>query len=179
MANGFVDKAQWYAMRVTYGRELVAQQSLCERFKTYVPKCYKIVQHFGRRRYELTSSVNNLIFIYATVREIKAVKQYHAVGQYLRFIKTSASDGFLYVPEKQMDDFIRVNELPEEKLIQVDLSEGQSLTGQKVRITEGDLVGVEGRILRIQGNKKVVVSLGNLLSVAIDFISPKCLVKIE
>lgn len=178
MTNNFIDKAQWYAMRVTYGRELIVQQSLCERFKTYVPKCYKIVQHFGRRRYELTSAVSNLIFIYATVEELKTLKQYHVVGQYLRFIKPSTSDDFLFVPEKQMNDFIRVNELPEEKLIQVDLSEGQSLTGQKVRITEGDLAGVEGRILRIQGNKKVVVSLGNFLSVAIDFISPKCLVKI-
>lgn len=78
-----------------------------------------------------------------------------------------------------MEDFMRVSELPEEKLIPINITDGKKLMGQKVRIIDGELAGVEGRIMRLQGNKKVVVNVSNLIAYAISFVPPEWLIKIE
>ena len=78
-----------------------------------------------------------------------------------------------------MEDFIRVSKLPDEKLIPIDITEGTNLNGQKVRIIEGELAGVEGRIMRLQGNKKVVVNISDLIAYAISFVPSGWLIKIE
>lgn len=38
----------WYAMRVTYGRELKIQAAMNGKFETFIPKCYKTVERFGK-----------------------------------------------------------------------------------------------------------------------------------
>lgn len=172
------DQEYWYAMRVTYGRELKVQAALDNKFKTYVPKCYKTVNRFGHRHYEIAAQVSNLIFVYASFNSIQEEKKKDTAAQYLRYIKKRDND-YLTIPNKQMEDFMRVSELPEEKLIPIDIKEGTKLNGQKVRIIEGELAGVEGRIMRLQGNKKVVVNIEDLMAVAISFIPPAWLTKLD
>lgn len=172
------DQEYWYAMRVTYGRELKVQAALDNKFKTYVPKCYKTVNRFGHRRYEIAVQVSNLIFVYASFNSLQEEKNTDTAAQYLRYIK-KRNDEYLTIPNKQMEDFMRVSKLPDEKLIPIDITEGTNLNGQKVRIIEGELAGVEGRIMRLQGNKKVVVNVSNLIAYAISFVPPGWLIKIE
>lgn len=172
------DEKQWYAMRVTYGRELKVQDALKNKFKTYIPKCYRTVQRFGQKHYEIASQISNLIFIYATFDTLQEEKTSNPAAQYLRYIKNHEGN-YIIVPNKQMEDFIKVSELPEEELIPIDITEGTKLTGQKVKIIDGKLTGVEGRIMRLQGNKKVVVYIEDLLATAISFIPPAWLIKID
>lgn len=171
------DQEYWYAMRVTYGRELKVQAALDNKFKTYVPKCYKTVNRFGHRRYEIATQISNLIFVYASFNSLQEEKNTDTAAQYLRYIK-KRNDEYLTIPNKQMEDFMRVSELPDEKLIPIDITEGTKLNGQKVRIIKGELAGVEGRIMRLQGNKKVMVNVSNLIAYAISFVPPECLVKV-
>lgn len=173
----------WYAMRVTYGRELKIQAAMNGKFKTFIPKCYKTVERFGKRHYELTSCISNLLFVYGTRNqieeerqkhiEIKDDKKYHQ----LNFIKNHENE-IIKVQNKQMEDFIRVSNLSAEELIPLDIREGEKLVGQKVRITGGILTGVEGIIKRIGGNKKVIVMIDGLCATAIKYISPQLLVKL-
>ena len=172
------DQEYWYAMRVTYGRELKVQSALDNKFKTYVPKCYKTVNRFGHRRYEIAAQVSNLIFVYASFNSLQEEKKKDTAAQYLRYIK-KRNDEYLTIPNKQMEDFIRVSKLPDEKLIPIDITEGTNLNGQKVRIIEGELAGVEGRIMRLKGNKKVVVNISDLIAYAISFVPSGWLIKIE
>lgn len=170
----------WFAMRVTYGRELKIQTALESKFRTYVPKCYKIVQRFGQRKYELTSAISNLLFIYGTEDAIKHLKQTNEVmSECLRFIMDASTQKPMVVKDKQMEDFIRVSALPAEQQLAINIEDGKALHGKRVRIIEGDLAGVEGIIMRIQGNKKVVVNVGQLIAVGITFIPPSWLIKIE
>ena len=67
----------WYAMRVTYGRELKIQAAMNGKFKTFIPKCYKTVERFGKRHYELTSCISNLLFVYGTRNQIEEERQKH------------------------------------------------------------------------------------------------------
>ena len=173
----------WYAMRVTYGRELKIQAALNGKFETFIPKCYKTVERFGKRHYELTSCISNLLFVYGTKNQIEEERQKHIEirddkkSHQLNFIKDHENE-IIKVQNKQMEDFIRVSNLPAEELIPLDIREGESLTGQRVKIIGGPLVGIEGFIKRIEGNKRVVVTIDGILATALKFISPSLLTKI-
>ena len=153
------------------------------KFETFIPKCYKTVERFGKRHYELTSYISNLLFVYGSKNqieeerqkhiEIKDDKKYHQ----LNFIKNHENE-IIKVQNKQMEDFIRVSNLPAEELIPLDIREGESLTGQRVKVIDGPLVGIEGFIKRIEGNKRVVVTIDGMLATALKFISPSLLTKI-
>lgn len=173
----------WYAMRVTYGRELKIQAAMNGKFETFIPKCYKTVERFGKRHYELTSCISNLLFVYGTKNQIEEERQKQAEikndkkWHLLNFIMNHENK-MITVPNKQMEDFIRVSNLPAEELIPLDIREGESLTGQRVKIIDGPLVGIEGFIKRIEGNKRVVVTIDGMLATALKFISPSLLTKI-
>lgn len=173
----------WYAMRVTYGRELKIQAAMNGKFETFIPKCYKIVERFGKRHYELTSCISNLLFIYGTRNQIEEERQKQAEikndkkWHLLNFIMNHENK-MITVPNKQMEDFIRISNLPVEEIIPLDIREGESLTGQRVKVIDGPLVGIEGFIKRIEGNKRVVVTIDGILATALKFISPPLLTKI-
>ena len=173
----------WYAMRVTYGRELKIQAAMNGKFETFIPKCYKTVERFGKRHYELTSCISNLLFVYGTKNQIEEERQKQAEikndkkWHLLNFIMNHENK-MITVPNKQMEDFIRVSNLPAEELIPLDIREGESLTGQRVKVIDGPLVGIEGFIERIEGNKRVVVTIDGMLATALKFISPSILTKI-
>ena len=173
----------WYAMRVTYGRELKIQAAMNGKFETFIPKCYKTVERFGKRHYELTSCISNLLFVYGTKNQIEEERQKQAEikndkkWHLLNFIMNHENK-MITVPNKQMEDFIRVSNLPAEELIPLDIREGESLTGQRVKVIDGPLVGIEGFIKRIEGNKRVVVTIDGMLPPALKFISPSLLTKI-
>lgn len=173
----------WYAMRVTYGRELKIQAAMNGKFETFIPKCYKTVERFGKRHYELTSCISNLLFVYGTKNQIEEERQKQAEikndkkWHLLNFIMNHENK-MITVPNKQMEDFIRVSNLPAEELIPLELREGESLTGQRVKVIDGPLVGIEGFIKRIEGNKRVVVTIDGMLATALKFISPSLLTKI-
>lgn len=153
------------------------------KFETFIPKCYKTVERFGKRHYELTSCISNLLFVYGSRNQIEEERQKHIEikddkkSHLLSFIKNHIDEP-IFVPDKQMEDFIRVSNLPAEELIPLDIREGESLTGQRVKVIDGPLVGIEGFIKRIEGNKRVVVSIDNFCYTALNFISPKFLMKI-
>lgn len=173
----------WYAMRVTYGRELKIQEAMNGKFETFIPKCYKTVERFGKRHYELTSCISNLLFVYGTKNQIEEERQKQAEikndkkWHLLNFIMNHENK-MITIPNKQMEDFIRVSNLPAEELIPLDIREGESLTGQRVKVIDGPLVGIEGFIKRIEGNKRVVVTIDGMLATALKFISPSLLTKI-
>ena len=173
----------WYAMRVTYGRELKIQAAMNGKFETFIPKCYKTVERFGKRHYELTSCISNLLFIYGTRNQIEEERQKQAEikndkkWHLLNFI-INHENKMITVPNKQMEDFIRISNLPVEEIIPLDIREGESLTGQRVKVIDGPLVGIEGFIKRIEGNKRVVVTIDGILATALKFISPSLLTKI-
>lgn len=173
----------WYAMRVTYGRELKIQAAMNGKFETFIPKCYKTVERFGKRHYELTSCISNLLFVYGTKNQIEEERQKQAEikndkkWHLLNFIMNHENK-MITVPNKQMEDFIRISNLPVEEIIPLDIREGESLTGQRVKVIDGPLVGIEGFIKRIEGNKRVVVTIDGILATALKFISPSLLTKI-
>ena len=83
------------------------------------------------------------------------------------------------VPDKAMDDFIKVSSSLEDDLGY--LSEVSPLlrAGQKVRVIAGPFAGIEGKVVRIRKSKRVMVELPGMLAVATTYIRGEWLERVE
>lgn len=86
-----------------------------------------------------------------------------------RFFIDHGTRTLLEVPDKQMEDFIRVVEnTPDAECL-----EGFTLAkGDKVVVTRGPLCGVEGEIIELDGGSSLVVRVSSLLCAKVR-ISPE------
>ena len=146
---------KWYAIRVTYGRERKFCEALQERgFETFVP------------------AVSNLCF----VRTVKAeLDEYmYALGEAspARYMWDRATHGPIIVPDKAMEDFIRISRIMADEALYLNELGAKFHEGQKVRVKNGPLAGVEGVVMRVKRSRRVVVELPGVLAVATTFIKP-------
>jgi transcription antitermination factor NusG len=75
-----------------------------------------------------------------------------------------------------MRNFITVVRNETEQVIYLSNEEVNLKKGMKVRITGGPFAGIEGVFMRIKGDKRLVVSISNMFSVATAYI-PSCYVQ--
>jgi transcription antitermination factor NusG len=135
-----------------------------------------LTEQGGHRHYKTVPAVNNLIFLHSTQEVITRIKNEYEDLKALRYIMTRPLDGSrpqpITIPPLEMENFIRVASLTDERVMHLDLSDVEGKTGRKVLITEGEFAGVEGYVIRIHQNKRVVVQLKELAAVAITFTPP-------
>ena len=74
------------------------------------------------------------------------------------------------VPDKQMEDFIRVASVADDRVFYMENLDFVGKPGQRVKVVEGEFAGVEGVVKRVKKNKCVVVQIENVAAVAIAFI---------
>ena len=78
-----------------------------------------------------------------------------------------------------MQDFISVAGNIDEQILYLTPQEGALKKGDYVRITGGIWEGIEGKLVRIKKNLRVVVSLQGIAAVATTSIHPSLVEKIE
>ena len=96
----------------------------------------------------------------------------------MRYIMDRETQSPIIVPDSQMADFIAVTATMDEQLVFLDPVEVQLKKGDRVRITGGILKGVEGNLIRIKGDRRVVVSIQGIMAVGSAFIHPSLIEKI-
>ncbi|MBQ7774111.1 MAG: UpxY family transcription antiterminator [Bacteroidales bacterium] len=146
--------AQWFAMRATYKREMIAKDYLLSKgLEVYVPMKTVIKVVRGIKRKLPVPAINSLIFVHAQKDVLQQVKW---GVEYLQYM-TRKEDGKnvpIVVPQKQMDQFMQIVQddtisktffTPEE----VDLS-----AGTKVRVHGGPFDGYEGVLAKVKGKRK-------------------------
>ena len=139
------------------------------------------IKTIGRQKVKrLVPAVSNLIFVKGTEVEIQKIKD----GiDYLQFIclKEGGRRKRIIVPDKQMEDFIRLtSESPEDTWIFTP-EENNLAKGDKVRIHGGPFDGVEGTFVKVSGKRRkmVVVTIPTILSAATLSFVPEMLEKIK
>ena len=158
---------QWFALRVTYSRELKVQEFLeAEGVQTFIPMHEDVVLRRGKRMKVRVPIVHNLIFVYSTREILNNYKQTSVLGSQLRYMMNRETHQPIVIPEKQMEDFMAVAG-GEEKSEEVRLKKGD-----RVRINSGVWQGVEGRFIRLKGGMRVVVEIVGLMAVATVTLSP-------
>lgn len=174
---------QWFALRVTYQRELIASAALQKiEVENYVPsRTVKVKLPSGRTVRRRKALLHNYIFIHsdrATIDQLKAERL-----PYLRYVMVTV-DGVrqpLVVPEVQMQSFIRITAADDE---QVALLAEQSVDlhcGMRVRVTGGPFIGVEGVLVKIKGEsrRRVVVRIEGVAMVSTPTIDSRLIEPIE
>lgn len=171
-------KIRWYALRVTYCREMLVKKYLdAQGIENFVPMHYKETKSGERRRRILVPAIHNLIFVHTTQEQLHQIKAQRQLP--VCTIHDQETGSALVVPDKQMRDFIAVAGNPDQQFVYLDPAAPELRRGDRVRITGGLLAGVEGKFMRIRGDRRVVVSVSGLMAVATAFIHPSLIEIIE
>ncbi len=174
--KGTVEKV-WFAIRVTYNRELKVKADLDARGITnFVPMQYRREERNGQMVKRLVPSVHNLIFINITPEEMAEYKKRTALP--IRYIMNRETHKPITVPNREMENFIKVAGTYEEKLIYLSPDPGDFAQGERVRIIGGMFAGAEGVFVRIKGDRRVVINVPGVVAVATTFVHLSMIEKI-
>lgn len=137
----------WYAVRVTYSRELSLKDYLDkENIENFIPMRYEYVIRNERRVRKLVPAIHNLVFLRSTRSRIDEIKNNPVLNIPVRYIMNRETHQPVIIPDAQMRSFILVAGTYDEAVIYVEPEELKLVKGTKVRITGGVFEGSRGRI---------------------------------
>lgn len=171
-------KEEWFALRVTYSRELAVKTRLEGLgMESYVPMHFEQRTRNGQTRKVWTPLIHNLIFVRTSAERLRELKTQTDLP--IRYIMDRASGSPAVVPERQMRDFMAVvascNEHVEIVAPQsVDLSRGD-----RVRVTGGPFAGIEGHYIRHKGHSKVAVAIRDIATALTAYVPTQYIEKLD
>lgn len=147
---------QWFAARTGFGQEVGIKKRLEQMGVEHFIPLEKRRNYRGKEKDHAV--INCLVFIHATKKEACDLRVLDALP--VNYIFDYVKHTMLCVPDKQMEDFMRILEasIEEGGLVNVPLS-----LGERVRVTRGPLRGVEGNVLEFKGAYYVVVGISGLV----------------
>ena len=175
---------QWFVLRVSYGRILKAKEFVkAKGLECYVPLRYKEVRKQGKKRIVEQPLLPSFLFIYAKRSQIdellcnsssnttdkKALLSFYYDHTSYR---EDASDKNppLTISDSAMDNFIRLTSIKNPHVIPVTSENIMYKLGDEVVVTEGEFIGIHGRVARIAGQQRVVVELFDGCLVATAYV---------
>ena len=174
LLGGAIDMNQWYALRATYSRELKVQDLLNERgVRTFIPMMWRKRTVAGKQEKKLVPAVSNLCFVYWTKAEIDEFIRSFGEATPVHYYWDRTTQSPLTVPDKPMQDFIKVSSSLDEDLIYLTEISDKLREGQMVKVRSGSFAGVTGKIVRIRKSRRILVELPGSLAVASTYVSPE------
>ena len=165
------DEKLWFAMRVTYSREVKMKEMLESKgIECFIPMRYQTKVIRGKKAKILKPVIHNLLFAHATKAEIQEVKKDY---EYLQYIINREHQKII-VPDVQMQTFIAVTGTYDDQLIWINPEDLNLKKGTRVRITAGDFEGQEGTFIKVKGarDKRVVIAIKGVIAVAMATLHP-------
>lgn len=169
----------WYPMRVTYGRDerllRLKEQLDAEGVENFLPLRYRYLKTDDWDvKKELVPAIHGLIFVRSTRERLTELKMTRSEFEPMHYttnrLAENGDDTVLTVPTFQMENFMRVASVHDERFVYLENMDFVAKPGKKVRITEGDFKGVEGVIKRIKKNQCVVVQIEGVAAIAMTFV---------
>ncbi len=149
--------AYWFVAKTRHGAELGVRNQLSRLgVESFVPtRLRRATRGRGMVEEPLLTS-----FVFLRACKADALNLVHNYGVKASLVNDCATRQLMFVSDKCMEDFRRVLEasIEEGGLIDKPLA-----IGEKVRVIQGALKGVEGNVLELQGRIYVVVGLLNCL----------------
>ena len=180
------EKRQWYVLRVSYGRAEKANEILTAKgIETYLPlhTVYKEVD--GKRKKQRVPLLPNFLFVHTSLSIIGLLLKSSPDFRFISFyydhfnMKSDGKNPPLVVPANSMENFIKLTSIDDEHILLIDEINGTYKQGDYVRIIDGPFKGIEGRVTKITGQKRVIVELPGLCSVATAYIPKAFLLQLE
>ena len=160
----------WYVMRVTYGRERKMADMLESRGVSFFLPTK--TEHYlspkdGRLKKREVSVIPNILFVRSTRPCLQQLKQELENFIPMRYMMDRSTRRPMTVPDRQMDDFIRITTEAPDSLMYLDNPSVALEKGTPVEIIYGPFAGIQGYVLRIRRDRKVVLTLNTVLAAAI------------
>lgn len=169
--NDSITEINWYALRVTYSRELALKAYLDgENVENFIPMHYEYAIKGERKVRKLVPVVHNLVFVRSSRSYIDRMKNETSLP--IRYIMNKETNSPIVIHDRQMHHFIAVAGTNEEQLVYLEPSVATFRKGQRVRVTGGIFEGVEGEFIRVKNDRRVMVSIQGVMAVATTFIHP-------
>ena len=175
--NAQSETKQWYVLRVSYGRAEKANEILkAKGIETHLPlhTVYKEVD--GKRKKQRVPLLPNFLFVHTSLSIIGLLLKSSPDFRFISFyydhfnMKSDGKNPPLVVPANSMENFIKLTSIDDEYILLIDEVNGTYKQGDYVRIIDGPFKGIEGRMAKITGQKRVIVELSGLCSVATAYI---------
>jgi len=175
----------WYVLFAANGKAAKIRPFLeAAKIEYFFPLCFREsrIKDTERKRLTVQPLLGNLLFVKSlkecldpVLDEVK-LKLKIASTIYYRDLGTRQ---LITVPEVQMRNFIAIAGSNHEHVIYLTNEEVNLQKGKRVRVTKGVFEGVEGVFMRIKGDKRVVVVIPNLLSIATAIIPSSHVLPLE
>ena len=167
----------WYVFRASYGREDRASDYIVEDGTfVYIAKRYARKSVNGKQKKVLETLIPNLLFVYTTEDKAKEYVKDTPALSYLTYyynhfeVDDDQKNPPLTVSCKEMENFIIATCNRSEHLKFVDEGQCHFKGDEMVKIIEGSFKGVEGRVARVSGQQRVVITLTNVGLVSTAYI---------
>lgn len=154
-----MDEKHWYAIKIFYNRKEVIP--LLE------GKGIRYYQALDVKRKPL---IPGLVFVNTEENTIKAVKEGH---DDLFLIYQNAERKPAVIPDREMDNFIKVTQAMAQGLIYIGEDAPKYHEGQRVRVLSGPYEGIEGYIKRIKKDRRLLVCVSGVAVLATGFVDPR------
>ena len=185
------DKA-WYVLRIKYGQaQTVADTLIEDGTYVYLAKVWKdiINKETGKKQRKLFPFMN-LLFAYMTEQEAEKYVRHSEMSQYTTYYYNhfiTDENGYnppLTVSFSDLKPLIKATSLLDEHVMEVDIKACRFLSDDLVRITDGPFKDITGRVARIAGQRRVVITIKGLQSGLTTayipaYIPSYCLEKVE
>ena len=168
---------RWYVFRATRGRECKASDFLVED-GTYTYIAQKYVEKYvrGKKKKFLQTLIPNLVFAYTTEEKAEEYVNHTPDLSYLSYYYNHFEEDEekknppLTVSLKEMERYIKATCNKNKHLLFVETSQVHYKSGENVKVVEGPFAGVEGKVARISGQQRVVISLSKIGLISTAYI---------
>ena len=176
----------WFVFRASYGREDKASDYIVEDGTyVYVVKRYARKSVNGKQKKVLETLIPNLLFVYTTEDKAKEYVKNTPALSYLTYyynhfeLDDDQKNPPLTVSCKEMENFILATYNKNEHLKFVEENQCHFKGGEIVRVVDGMFKGVEGRVARVSGQQRVIISITNVGLVSTAYVPTAFLQIIE
>ena len=178
------ESKQWFVLRVSYGRVLKAKEFVeAKGLKCYVPLRYKEVRKQGKKRIITEPLLTSFLFVHATAEQVEIlIHDNKVVTNESRALLSYYFDHTIHrqenpycnppltIQNEAMNNFIRLTSIKNPHVIPITSEAIMYKLGDEVVVTEGEFIGIHGRVARIAGQQRVVVELFDGCLVATAYI---------
>ena len=155
------EEKHWYGLNVTYACEIKAKKRFdAQGIECFLPMRYSERSFRGRTKRLLVPAFRNLIFVRTDEKTLRALVRQGDIP--VRCLMDRATRRPAVVSDREMADFIAVAEsgLTDAAPLAADAQTLRS--GERVRIAEGPLRGVEGLLLRTGNGERIAVQVAGV-----------------
>ena len=175
---------RWYVLRASYGREDKASDYIVEDGTfVYIAKRYARKTVNGKQKKVLENLIPNLLFVYTSKEKAEEYVKNTPSLSYLTYyynhfeLDETQKNPPLTVSCKEMENFIIATCNKSEHLKFVDEEQCHFKGGEIVKDVDGLFKGVEGRVARVSGQQRVIVTLSQVGLVSTAYV-PSAFIKI-